>query len=113
MNDNERQKTNWVRYEVILPCEFNDGTSVPPESFQETYDEVLNHFGAITLGSGSFCGSWKDENGLLYDDTNFHFFVDTRDTEEALAWIRDHKEKWRLRFQQRELWITRTLIQLV
>jgi hypothetical protein len=113
MNDKHATPTPWVRYDVILPAFFNDKSKVPPKLFKQTFDEVLEQFGALTLGNGPFRGSWKDENGKVFDDENYRFYVDCKDTESNLAWFRSHKEPWKLRFKQHDLWITSHPIRLI
>ena len=36
------------RYEILLPLQYNDGTPVEPEKFQETRRELVRRFGALT-----------------------------------------------------------------
>ena len=37
------------RYEILLPLNYNDGTPIEPEKFQETRRELVEHFGALTM----------------------------------------------------------------
>ncbi len=113
MTTEERKKTNWVRYEVILPFHFNDGKRVPADLFNQTYAEVMKQFGGVSRECQSIRGLWKDDKGEVFSDENFRFFVDCQDTEEALAWFREYKEAWKLRFKQHELWITSHPLRIV
>ena len=40
--------SNWRRFEVLLPLQFNDGRDVPPEWLAEAVLEVVDHFGAAS-----------------------------------------------------------------
>jgi hypothetical protein len=35
------------RYEILLPLNYNDGTPIEPEKFQETRRELVEQFGAL------------------------------------------------------------------
>jgi hypothetical protein len=37
------------RYEILLPLQYNDGTPVEPETFQETRQELVRRFGALNM----------------------------------------------------------------
>jgi hypothetical protein len=38
--------SNWRRFEVLLPLQFNDGREVPPEWLAEAVLEIVERFGA-------------------------------------------------------------------
>jgi hypothetical protein len=40
--------SNWRRFEVLLPLQFNDGRDVPAEWLAEAVLEVVDHFGAAS-----------------------------------------------------------------
>jgi len=39
------------RYELLLPLRFNDGTAVPDELFADTWLELEQRFGALSVES--------------------------------------------------------------
>ena len=54
-----------VQYVVLLPLTFNDGSAVPDELHQVTYEQFLQHFTGATIDEVS--GMWS-EGGQLYED---------------------------------------------
>jgi hypothetical protein len=44
------------RYEILLPLNYNDGTPIEPEKFQETRRELVEHFGALTMDAPAIAG---------------------------------------------------------
>jgi hypothetical protein len=41
--------SNWRRFEVLLPLQFNDGREVPPDWLAEAVLEIVDHFGARAM----------------------------------------------------------------
>lgn len=106
-----------MRYEVLLPLEFNDGKSIPRELLQETADEVRQRFGAVSLENITIEGAWTDDNGDVSVDEMCRFFVDVDQNHEPSPevgiWFRAHKEIWKKRFQQEEIWIVHYYVEKV
>ena len=46
--------SNWRRFEVLLPLQFNDGREIPPDWLAEAVLEIVDHFGVD--GELSHCG---------------------------------------------------------
>ena len=46
------------RYEILLPLNYNDGTPIEPEKFQETRRELVEQFGALTMDAPATAGLW-------------------------------------------------------
>ena len=40
--------SNWRRFEVLLPLQFNDGRIVPDEWLADAVLEIVDHFGAAS-----------------------------------------------------------------
>jgi hypothetical protein len=40
--------SNWRRFEVLLPLQFNDGRDVPTEWLAEAVLEIVDYFGAAS-----------------------------------------------------------------
>ena len=72
------------RYEILLPLNYNDGTLIEPEKFQETRRELVEQFGALTM-----------------------------DAPATDAFFRDFKERLKERFRQIEIWMTAYPIRLL
>jgi hypothetical protein len=63
------------RYEILLPLEYNDGTPVEQEKFDDTRNELNNRFGGVTLDSIRVSGYWLS-NGRLYADKLMRLRID-------------------------------------
>ena len=97
-----------MRYEVLLPLEFNNGRTIHHELFLSTLKEIRGKFGAVSFEEGKIAGQWVDDNGKLFTDLMHRAFVDVSDEEQAcqaIEWFRAHKEIWKKRFQQEEIWL--------
>ncbi len=55
------------RYEMLLPLKFNDGSTVDPELFEQTREELIAQFGAIAVQPGVVQGVWIHQ-GIRYED---------------------------------------------
>ena len=64
------------RYEILLPLNYNDGTPLEPEKFQETRRELVEQFGALTMDAPTIAGLWTS-SGPEYRDELLRFVVDT------------------------------------
>ncbi|MEO8098018.1 MAG: hypothetical protein ABI811_09985 [Acidobacteriota bacterium] len=96
--------SNWRRYEVLLPLHFNDGREVPGAWLAEAVFEISDHFGAASYETQKIEGHWRNE-GVLYRDTLGRLVVDVPDSQENRAWMREFKERWKLRLEQLEPWM--------
>jgi len=103
--------SRWRRYEVLLPLQFNDGREVPPEWLAEAVLEIVEHFGAGSYETQRIEGHWR-QGGVTYRDTLVRMVVDAPDSTQERRWMRDFKERWKLRFEQVELWMVSYAIQV-
>jgi hypothetical protein len=93
------------RYEILLPLQYNDGTPVEPEKFQETRRELARRFGALTMDAPPISGLWVSGE-RRYTDELIRFVVDTEATSDTDEFFHDFKERLKERFRQIEIWIT-------
>ena len=100
------------RYEILLPLNYNDGTLIEPEKFQETRRELVERFGALTMDTPAIAGLWVS-GGREYRDELLRFVIDTEATADTDAFFRDLKERLKKRFRQIEIWITAYPIRLL
>jgi hypothetical protein len=49
------------RYEMLLPLVHNDGRPVAPEKFQQTVEELVARFGAVSQLPATVRGIWTHE----------------------------------------------------
>jgi hypothetical protein len=83
---------------------YNDGADIEPEKFDLTADELSERFGATTQDTVRITGTWK-YGGTRYRDTLIRIRIDTRDPA-AATFLKAHKERWKERFRQIDIWIT-------
>ena len=93
------------RFELLLPLQFNDGSTVPTELVAETLLELRRQFGAVSCETQSIIGHWNFE-GETYRDKSVRVFVDVPDTSENRDFFVHFKEVLKSRFQQLDIWVT-------
>src|SRR5690242_21865090 len=96
--------SKWRRYEVLLPLQFNDGREVPPEWLAEAVLEIVDHFGAASYETQKVEGHWR-HGGVIVRDNLVKIVIDTPDSPSNRRWMKEFKERWRLRLEQVELWM--------
>ena len=96
--------SRWRRFEVLLPLRFNDGRDVPGEWMAEAVLEIVEHFGAASYETQKVEGHWR-HSGILYRDDLVRIVVDVPDSARNRQWMRQFKERWKVRLEQVELWM--------
>ena len=96
--------SNWRRFEVLLPLQFNDGREVPSEWLAEAVLEVVDHFGAASYETQKVEGHWR-ASGILYRDNLVRIVVDVPDSADNRLWMKDFKARWKERLEQLDLWM--------
>ena len=96
--------SNWRRFEVLLPLQFNDGRDVPPEWLAEAVLEIVEHFGAASYETQKLEGHWR-QGGVMYRDSLIRLIVDVPDNPQSREWMKEFKARWKTRLQQLELWM--------
>jgi hypothetical protein len=100
------------RYEILLPSQFNDGTSVPQEQLAETLLELEKKFGAVSCETQTIHGLWR-QVGELYRDNLICLFVDVPDISDNRQFFVDLKRRIKDRFQQLDIWVTTYPIEVI
>jgi len=90
---------------------YNDGTLIEGEKFDETAEELCEHFGGVTEDTVRVTGTWK-YGGTRYRDTLFRIRIDTTDPA-APTFFKAQKEIWKERFRQLDIWITAHQIDII
>jgi hypothetical protein len=90
---------------------YNDGTEIEPEKFDQTAEELCEHFGGITQDTVRVTGTWK-YGGTRYRDILLRIRVDSNDPT-ASAFLKASKEVWKERFRQIDIWITAHEIEIL
>ena len=96
--------SRWRRFEVLLPLRFNDGRDIPGEWIAEAVLEIVDHFGAASYETQKVEGHWR-HSGILYRDDLVRVVVDVPDSTRNRQWMREFKDRWKVRLEQLELWL--------
>ena len=96
--------SRWRRFEVLLPLRFNDGRDVPGEWVAEAVLEIVDHFGAASYETQKVEGHWR-HSGILYRDDLVRIVVDVPDSPRNRQWMKQFKDRWKVRLEQLELWM--------
>jgi hypothetical protein len=96
--------SKWRRFEVLLPLRFNDGRGIPAEWVAEAVLEIVDHFGAASYETQKVEGHWR-HGGILYRDDLVRVVVDVPDSARNRQWMKQFKDRWKVRLEQPELWV--------
>jgi hypothetical protein len=96
--------SRWRRFEVLLPLRFNDGRDIPGEWIADAVLEIVDHFGAASYETQKVEGHWR-HSGILYRDDLVRIVVDVPDSPRNRQWMKQFKERWKVRLEQLELWM--------
>jgi hypothetical protein len=94
-----------VRYEVLLPVQYNDGREVEAIKHRLAFDEVVERFGAGTLEPQHLFGRWVF-SAEEYEDALVRLVVEVDDLPEHHDWFASWKETLKERFEQLDIRMT-------
>lgn len=100
------------RFEVLLPLRFNDGSPVPDAAVADTLIELEDQFGAVSCETQTIRGRWRSEGQSFRDDL-IRVFVDVPDSAESREYFVAAKERFKVRFQQLDIWLATYLIEVL
>jgi hypothetical protein len=92
------------RYEILLPLRFSDGLRIPLDLLDETREELVAQFGALSLQPNALQGIWIHE-GKRHEDDLRRIVVNVEDAPEVHQFFVAYKAKLLERFQQLEIYI--------
>src|SRR5438552_3233833 len=92
------------RYEILLPTTHNDGRLVDEELLENTFDEVADHLGGISVTPRAVLGIWVHE-GKRHKEEMRLLSVDVDETPENQAFFVQFKVELLKRFEQIEIYI--------
>jgi hypothetical protein len=101
----------YQRFEILLPLQFNDGQPIPENLIVATELELEQRFGSISTETQTIRGRWLHA-GQTYRDELMRLFIDVLDTPENRQFFRDYKATLKERFQQKDIWITSTPLEI-
>lgn len=87
-----------------MPVRHNDGRLVPDELLEQTREELIAQFGALTIVPHTVLGVWLHE-GSRFEDELRRFTVDVDDTPENQQFFIAFKALLLERFEQIEIYI--------
>src|SRR5215471_4937394 len=76
------------RYEILLPLVYNDGRLIEAEKFQETEQDLVAKFGALTTDTIIATGTWVSK-GVLYKDKLVRMKIDAPATTVVKDFFKD------------------------
>jgi hypothetical protein len=93
------------RFEVLLPIRYNEGDEVEARKIYDSKEELMSHFGGLTADGIVRAGSWRDADGIRYDDETIRLTVDIDNTPAAIGTMTAYKANLLDRFRQKEIYI--------
>jgi hypothetical protein len=100
------------RYEILLPLKYNDGQAIPAELFDETREELVSRFGALSFSPNATRGIWI-QAGVRFEDELFRFAIDVEESDENHAFFVNLKPVLLERFNQLEIYISHYPVELI
>ena len=101
-----------LRYEILLPLKYNDGSPVEDEKIQLTKQELVDRFGVVTIEPQSILGLWTHEE-KEYEDELIKTIIDVEHTKETEKFFISYKEILKNRFRQIDIWMTAFFIRII
>lgn len=92
------------RFEILLPVRFNDGRPIPEEFFEQTREEVVAQFDAMSFVPQPTTGIWQHE-GQRFKDESVKLVVDVEDNADSVCFFTNLKMKLMERFEQLDIYI--------
>jgi hypothetical protein len=100
------------RYEILLPQAYNDGRPIEGELLDQTREELVARFGAVSLLPDPVRGIWVHE-GARYEDALVRLVVDADDSPEVRQFFVDLKPTLLQRFQQIDIYIASYVVDVI
>jgi hypothetical protein len=99
------------RCEILLPLTHNDGGRSARRRFQQTKDELIAQFGAVSMSAFAVIGAWVHE-GTRYED-ELRLTVDVEDSPENLHFLAAYKKTLLERFEQIEIYMVTFPVEII
>jgi hypothetical protein len=101
-----------IRFEILLPLFYNDGSPIEKEKFVQTDDDLVQRFGATATDTVVVRGRWMYQSTLFHDQL-IRVRIDVVDTPENIDAMRQLKEALKARFAQLDIWISAHRIDII
>ena len=92
------------RYEILLPLAHNDGRPVDRKKVEQSREELVERFDAVSVQPQHVLGIWVQQ-GIRYEDTSLRLIVDVEDVPEIRQFFVEFKKTLLERFEQIEIYI--------
>ena len=106
------------RVSILIPTHYNADDSgnreeINGDEYTITYQELTRQFGGCTHDPAVKKGGWIDDDGKEHYDENTTFYSDYFDTEQNRQFLKKYKEILKIRFKQKEIYMTINDIEIV
>lgn len=105
---------NKIKVEILLPLKYNDGSNIEGKKYRITYRELIKKFGGCSQEDYTIMGDWIDSIAKKhYKDTNTICWIICDDIQDNMNFLKKLKEDLKERFQQLDLLIYFTKINVI
>lgn len=99
-------KKEQIRVDILLPLSCNDGTPIEEEKFYQTDMDLSTRFGGCTALVPVKGTRVNPDDGTRYEDILSGFYVIAPNSQETFDFLREYKELFKERFDQKEIMMT-------
>lgn len=94
-----------IKAEILLPLYDNDKRSIEDKKFADTYDDIKNRLGTVTIAE--LIGYWIDPDTKIHYDNekNTACWILCKKTKVNIYFFRKLKERLEKRFEQKSILI--------
>jgi hypothetical protein len=103
---------SYIRYEILLPTRYNDGSPVESDKFDDVLQEISERFGGVSFFPETLRGVWLHQ-GQRFDESNVRLVVDVEDSPENADFFVHYKRTLKDRFRQIDIWIASYQIRII
>ncbi|MCG3130807.1 MAG: hypothetical protein FLDDKLPJ_01580 [Phycisphaerae bacterium] len=73
--------------------------------------EIVGRFGAASYETQKVEGHWR-QGSVTYRDDLVRVVVDVPDSDENRNWVKEYKDRWKVRLEQLEPWVVSYQIEI-
>jgi hypothetical protein len=96
--------SSFRRFEILLPLQLNDGSTVSDDLIVDVILELREKFGAVSCETQTIRGLWTQDAEVFRDEL-IRLFVDTPDSAGNKVFFVELKERLKKTFNQLDNWI--------
>jgi hypothetical protein len=97
----------YIKVEILLPLSYNDKRSIEDQKFANTYDDLTNKFGGVTIADKPIIGNWIDPNTRIQykNEKNTACWVLCKKTKTNIDFLKNLRGRLEKRFEQKSILI--------